>query len=271
MLHRLPGDDPVRPRAAAVAAALRRRLAGGGHLAGRELRRHRLAGGMSEPRIVDAEMRAYYDRRAREYDDWWLGDGRFADVDRPGWRDEVQALIDVVAGLPPARVLDVACGTGFLTQHLRGEVVGLDQSPAMVEVAGARLPRGHRCSRATRCRCRSPTASSTACSPVTSTVTCCRTSAPPSSPRRGGSPASWSWSTRRCVDGRGRRAMAAAGAQRRVEHRVYKRYFVACDLADELGGGDVLHAGTWFVAVIRCLAPLFAILSVHVSSGRFRG
>ena len=37
-------------------------------------------------------------------------------------------------------MLDVACGTGFLTQHLRGEVVGLDQSAAMVEVASARLP-----------------------------------------------------------------------------------------------------------------------------------
>jgi hypothetical protein len=34
----------------------------------------------------------------------------------------------------------VACGTAFLTRHLRGEVVGLDQSPAMVEVASARLP-----------------------------------------------------------------------------------------------------------------------------------
>ena len=37
-------------------------------------------------------------------------------------------------------MLDVACGTGYLTQHLRGEVVGLDQSPAMVEVASARVP-----------------------------------------------------------------------------------------------------------------------------------
>ncbi len=42
--------------------------------------------------------------------------------------------------LPPARVLDVACGTGFLTRHLRGEVVAVDQSPRMVEIAAARLP-----------------------------------------------------------------------------------------------------------------------------------
>jgi ubiquinone/menaquinone biosynthesis C-methylase UbiE len=30
---------------------------------------------------------------------------------------------------------------------------------------------------------------------------------------------------------------------------VYKRYFVAAELADELGGGDVLFDGTWFVVV----------------------
>ena len=30
---------------------------------------------------------------------------------------------------------------------------------------------------------------------------------------------------------------------------VYKRYFTADGLAAELGGGEVLHAGQWFVAV----------------------
>jgi ubiquinone/menaquinone biosynthesis C-methylase UbiE len=44
--------------------------------------------------------------------------------------------------LPPARTLDVACGSGFLTQHLRGVVVGLDLSRTMVAVAQARLPNG---------------------------------------------------------------------------------------------------------------------------------
>jgi len=52
----------------------------------------------------------------------------------------VARLCEVVAGLAPVRVLDVACGTGFLTQHLRGEVVGIDQSDAMIEVARERLP-----------------------------------------------------------------------------------------------------------------------------------
>jgi hypothetical protein len=30
---------------------------------------------------------------------------------------------------------------------------------------------------------------------------------------------------------------------------VYKRWFTGSELAGELGGGDVLHDGRWFVAV----------------------
>ena len=86
-------------------------------------------------------MREYYDRRAREYDDWYLGTGLFADRDRPGWDEEVARLIEVVASLPPGRTLDVACGTGFLTRHLRGDVVALDQSRAMLEEARRNAPR----------------------------------------------------------------------------------------------------------------------------------
>src|SRR5262245_11841515 len=47
---------------------------------------------------------------------------------------------DAVAAMPPARTLDIACGTGWLTQHLRGEIVGLDASPSMLEVAAERIP-----------------------------------------------------------------------------------------------------------------------------------
>src|SRR5438128_2461784 len=79
-----------------------------------------------------AAMRDYYDRRAPEYDDT-IG------------LDEEQALeaaeLDrAVAALPPGRVLDVACGTGLLTQHLRGEVVALDASARMLDMTRARLP-----------------------------------------------------------------------------------------------------------------------------------
>ena len=85
-------------------------------------------------------MKAYYDRRAPEYDEWYLGSGRFAERDRPGWEDEVQGLRRALESLPPARTLDVACGTGFLTRHLPGEVVGLDQSSSMLEEARRQAP-----------------------------------------------------------------------------------------------------------------------------------
>ena len=42
--------------------------------------------------------------------------------------------MELAARLPPARTLDVACGTGFLTQHLKGFVAALDQSPAMIAI-----------------------------------------------------------------------------------------------------------------------------------------
>jgi ubiquinone/menaquinone biosynthesis C-methylase UbiE len=85
-------------------------------------------------------VKTYYDRRADEYDDWWLGRGLYADRDRPGWDDELEVLTGVIAELPPTRTLDVACGTGFLTRHLRGDVIGLDQSERMLAVARRQAP-----------------------------------------------------------------------------------------------------------------------------------
>ena len=85
-------------------------------------------------------MRQYYDRRAPEYDDWYLGTGLAAARDRPGWHEEVARLTELVATLPPAKTLDVACGTGFLTKHLRGEVTALDASEAMLAETARAAP-----------------------------------------------------------------------------------------------------------------------------------
>jgi SAM-dependent methyltransferase len=199
-------------------------------------------------RVIDDDMRAYYDQRAAEYDDWWLGTGRFAQRDRPGWADEVQALVAALAALPPARVLDVACGTGFLTRHLRGDVVGLDQSPRMVEIAGGRIPdaqviQGDAVPL--------PFADGAFDRVLTSHfyghlqpgererfVTEARRVAGPlvvvDSARRPGVDAE-AWDERILDDG--------------SRHRVYKRWFRADELAEELGGGEVLHDGHWFVVV----------------------
>jgi ubiquinone/menaquinone biosynthesis C-methylase UbiE len=85
-------------------------------------------------------VKAYYERRAPEYDDWWRGRGLFADRHRPGWDEETSALTRTLEALDPARTLDIACGTGFLTRHLPGEITGLDQSESMLELASDTLP-----------------------------------------------------------------------------------------------------------------------------------
>jgi ubiquinone/menaquinone biosynthesis C-methylase UbiE len=83
-------------------------------------------------------MKEYYDLRAPYYDDWWIG----AEREREGWREELADAIATVTTLPPARTLDIACGTGYLTQHLGDDVVGLDQSASMLHEARRRIPGG---------------------------------------------------------------------------------------------------------------------------------
>jgi ubiquinone/menaquinone biosynthesis C-methylase UbiE len=85
-------------------------------------------------------VQTYYDRRAREYDDWVYGTGLFAGRHRPDWHEERGRLERAVAELPEVRSLDVACGTGWLTQHLKGDVTGLDASGSMVAIAQERIP-----------------------------------------------------------------------------------------------------------------------------------
>lgn len=87
-------------------------------------------------------MKAYYDARAPEYDDWYLGTGLYSNRERPGWDAELAGLIEAIEALPSARTLDVACGTGFLTRHLEGEIVGIDASERMLEIARERVPSG---------------------------------------------------------------------------------------------------------------------------------
>lgn len=83
-------------------------------------------------------MEPYYERRSAEYDDWYLGTGLFADRERPGWADEVQEVEELISSLSPARTLDVACGTGFITRHVPGRVVATDASAAMLVESRAR-------------------------------------------------------------------------------------------------------------------------------------
>ena len=81
-------------------------------------------------------MNSYYDLRAPEYDATTY---ELVQQDPAGRRD-LGALEQLLAGLPPGRVLDIGCGTGWLTQFLRGQVVALDQSGSMLELARRRVP-----------------------------------------------------------------------------------------------------------------------------------
>jgi ubiquinone/menaquinone biosynthesis C-methylase UbiE len=76
-------------------------------------------------------LKTYYDRRADEYD------ATSYELMDPA---DVAGLTDVLAALPPARTLDIGCGTGWLSGSLRGELVGLDQSPRMLQQYRRRHP-----------------------------------------------------------------------------------------------------------------------------------
>lgn len=193
-------------------------------------------------------MKAYYEARAPEYDDWWNGTGRFADRVRPGWEDERAALVAALAALPPARTLDVACGTGYLTRHLPGSVTGLDASAAMLTLAAERVPEA---AFVESDALRLPFADDAFERVFTSHFY-----GHLEEPER----SRFLVEARRVapevviVDSALREEVEPEEWQERIlddgsQWEVYKRYFAAEGLAAELGGGETVFAGRWFVAV----------------------
>jgi len=200
----------------------------------------------------DPATAAYYERRAAEYDDWYEGTGLFASRSRPGWHEEVDDLVALVRSLPAGRTLDVACGTGFLTRHLAGYVVALDQSRGMVAIAQHRLPDG-------LALVGDSLALPFADGAFDRLFTGHFYGHLPSAERdRFLAEAARVARELVVVDTAFREGVAAEGyEQRRLNdgstHRVFKRYLVATELAAELAG-EVLYAGRWFVAVRAPLA-----------------
>lgn len=193
-------------------------------------------------------METYYDTRAPEYDDWYLGRGLFANRERPGWEAELAQLTAIVEALPARRTLDVACGTGFLTRHLPGDVVGLDQSPRMLDEATRQAPRatfvqgdglelpfpdesfrriftGHFYGHLREAEREAFLAEARRVAAELVIVDSARASS--------------------AVDDDVQERVLNDGSR----WEVYKRWFTGPALAAELGSADVLHDGHWFVAV----------------------
>jgi ubiquinone/menaquinone biosynthesis C-methylase UbiE len=193
-------------------------------------------------------MKAYYEARAREYDDWWLGRGRFAHRDRPGWDDQLADLRRTIESLPAARTLDVACGTGFLTRHLRGEVVGLDQSRTMLDVAAEQAP-----------GVRYVQGEGTVLPFDDGSFDRVFTShfyghLEEDERERFLQEARRVARELVIVDASQAHSSVAEEYQERILNdgsrwEVYKRFFTGASLAEELGGGRVLHESLWFVVV----------------------
>jgi demethylmenaquinone methyltransferase/2-methoxy-6-polyprenyl-1,4-benzoquinol methylase len=193
-------------------------------------------------------VREYYDRRAPEYDDWYAGQGRFADRDRPGWHDELDRLTAVLAALPAATTLDVACGTGFLTRHLRGDIVALDSSEAMLAETARAAPHvttvcgdalalpfpdasfdrvftGHFFGHLEEADRDAFLREARRVARELVVIDSARTDDTPAA----------AWQERILNDG--------------TSWQVYKRWFTPNELADEIRGGEILFGGDWFVAV----------------------
>lgn len=196
-------------------------------------------------------MKAYYEARAREYDDWVYGTGLFSERERPHWHEERERMETTVAGMAAARTLDIACGTGWLTQHLPGEIVGLDASPSMLEVAAERIPHaefvvGDALELPFEDRAFERVATGHFYGHL-----------------EDDDRVRFLAETRRVgdelvvIDSALHDGVEPVEWQERVLNdgsrwEVYKRYFVASELAQELGGGEVLFDGNWFV-VVRAL------------------
>jgi ubiquinone/menaquinone biosynthesis C-methylase UbiE len=192
--------------------------------------------------------RSYYDQRAAEYDDFYLGTGLFSERVRPGWSQELEILKALLASLQLSSCLDVACGTGFLTSLLRGNVVGLDQSASMLSIARSRLARG------------AVVRGDALALPFRSGQFECLLAAhfyghlDASAGRRFLDEARRVSRSLLIVDAALREGVPPEEHQQRLlkdgsRHVVYKRYFTPAQLVGEIGAGRVLHSGRWFVAV----------------------
>ena len=92
----------------------------------------------------DAEMLAYYEARAPEYDDWYLRRGRYArgPIHDAAWHTELDAAGRWLDALPiRGEIVELAAGTGWWSPLLasKGELSLYDAASAPLERARERL------------------------------------------------------------------------------------------------------------------------------------
>jgi ubiquinone/menaquinone biosynthesis C-methylase UbiE len=186
----------------------------------------------------------YYEARAAEYDATTY---ELAKTDPEAARD-LLALEALVAGLTADLTLDVGCGTGWLTRLLRGRVVALDPSKSMLGFARQRIPdalliwasapplpflddsfdrilTSHVYGHLEALEARQAF--------VDDALRVADELVVIEQPRQSGRPLD-AWEDRTLRDG--------------STHRIYKRYFHALDLAEELGGDVILDTRTFVAA-----------------------
>jgi SAM-dependent methyltransferase len=93
---------------------------------------------------LDAEMLAYYEARAREYDDWYLRRGRYArgPIHDAAWNAELDAAGRWLDDLPiHGEIVELAAGTGWWSPLLasKGELSLYDGTSAPLDKARERL------------------------------------------------------------------------------------------------------------------------------------
>jgi SAM-dependent methyltransferase len=92
----------------------------------------------------EAEMLAYYEARASEYDDWYLRRGRYArgPIHDAAWNAELDGAGTWLDGLPiSGEIVELAAGTGWWSPLLasKGELSLYDAAEAPLERARERL------------------------------------------------------------------------------------------------------------------------------------
>lgn len=99
---------------------------------------------IASPVRRDAEMLAYYEARAPEYDDWYLRRGRYArgPIHDAAWNAELDAAGRWLDGLPiHGEIVELAAGTGWWSPLLaaKGELSLYDAAGAPLDRARERL------------------------------------------------------------------------------------------------------------------------------------